>query len=179
MNRPDDHPCAPFRERIHRTLDGELMDAALRAELDAHLAECPECQTAQRELLDVQSVLRSAPELIFSEEDLDAVFARTSRESLGRRVTRWGLDWRAAAAAAVLALGLWGAWPAAPVPEQVSQAELEQAMVEARWALQQTAEALRRSTSGAMDVIQHEVTPALQRVPVKLPGRPAERKSQT
>ena len=42
--------CETARERIHRLLDGELMDAVRRQELEAHLDCCADCRRAREEL---------------------------------------------------------------------------------------------------------------------------------
>ena len=163
--------CGEFREWIHQVLDGDLMDEERRVSLDRHLAECESCRTAESELRQIQSTLRSAPSLSLPDEWLDEVFARTSRapqESPARR--GWGFDWRAAAAAAVLALALWNFWPSGQ-PSGYTQAELERAADEARLALKLTAQALARTERvGIEGVLGGEVSPALKRIPVRFPG---------
>ena len=50
----------PFQEWMHSVLDGDLAPAS-RRELEAHLAECGECQSTWTALSDVQRLLRAEP----------------------------------------------------------------------------------------------------------------------
>ena len=47
--------CDTARELIHRLLDGELMDAVRREELEEHLDVCADCRRAREELGALQS----------------------------------------------------------------------------------------------------------------------------
>jgi hypothetical protein len=54
--------CDIARERINELIDGDL-DRAARAELDAHLASCPECAALAEDLDVLLRASRSMPEL--------------------------------------------------------------------------------------------------------------------
>ena len=162
--------CDEARERVHRVLDGDLMLVEARRELDDHLASCAGCREASGELHSIQEALRSMPAAAFPDAALEAVWDRTTRS---RRLWRSMLDWRAAAAAAVLALAIYGAWGPArvagvaePTPEEVARATEE-----ARMVLGLTARALNDAKQAAMEeVLAGEVSPALRRAPVPWPG---------
>jgi len=82
---------------------------------------------------------------------------------------RWGLDWRAAAAALVLGIGVWSLWPAAGY----SDAEMQQAALEARLALKLTARALHDAEEAAVQgVLKREISPAIRRLPMQFPTAP-------
>jgi len=165
--------CETARELIHRVLDGELMDAVRREELDEHLGACAECRRARDELGAVQSALRGLPAQPFPDEALQEVWRRTTRSGPVRRVAvgrRW-LDWRPAAAAAVLALALYAAWDAGVVRNEPTAEEVARAAEETRMVLALTARALRDARQVAVkDVLADEVSPALRRVPIRWPG---------
>jgi anti-sigma factor RsiW len=169
-----DRACDAFRRRIHEVLDGELMDAARRAELDAHLEACDACRAFEAEMRQVQSALQSAPARTLPDEWLEQVFAETSRAPVRRASSGfWSTGWRVAAAAAILAAALWGFWPSGHDTGEYTQAELEQAAAEARLALKLTANALARAERvGIEEVLEDQVSPALKRVPVNLPAAP-------
>ena len=83
---------------------------------------------------------------------------------------RWGLDWRTAAAALVLGVGVWSLWPSAGY----SDAEVEQAVLEARLALKLTARALNDAEQAALQgVLKREISPAIRRLPMQFPSAPA------
>ncbi len=178
MNAPTS-PCEIARGAIHRQLDGEPLVPAERESLAVHLEGCAGCREARGELEQVQQALASLPELPLPSADLEAVFDRTTR----RRPRfwqpgAWGLEWRLAAAAAMVALAAFVLWPQGePRP---SAAEIRQAEAEARLVFKLTFDALKRTQRVAVDeVLGGEVSPALQRVPMKLPGPPAEDGSDT
>lgn len=50
----------PFQDLMHAVLDGELASAS-RRDLEAHLAECGECQSTWTSLSEVQRLLRAEP----------------------------------------------------------------------------------------------------------------------
>lgn len=156
--------CAEARERMHAVLDGGLQDAAIRQELDRHVDVCVVCREVQADLVEIQGALRRLPSAAFPDADFDALLARTSRATAVRRLRSWG-DWRAVAAAALLAAAIWSVWPTGP-----DQAEVDQATAEARLVLMLTAQALSRTQRAAIQgVMTDEVAPALSRVPMNLP----------
>jgi anti-sigma factor RsiW len=165
--------CETARDRIHRVLDGELMDAVRREELEEHLESCAECRRAREELGAVQSALRGLPVQPFPDEALQEVWRSTTRSGSARRVAagrRW-LDWRPAAAAAVLALALYAAWDAGGARTGPTAEEVARAAEETRMVLGLTARALRDAQQVAVkDVLADEVSPALRRVPIRWPG---------
>jgi len=165
--------CEDARERIHRLLDGELMDAVRRQELDDHLDSCADCRRARAELGSMQSALRTLPEIPFPDAALRDVWARTSRGRAARPAVRargW-LDWRPAAAAAALALALWAAWDFGRVRTEPTPEEVARAAEETRMVLGLTARALREARQAVVqDVLAEEVSPALRRVPIRWPG---------
>ena len=162
--------CRDARHTVQRQLDGDLMDAVVRLALDRHLEECAACREYRRELQEVQETLRAVPALSMPDEALDEVFQQTSRapDRLGSRLERWGLDWRAAAAALVLGVGIWGLWPAGGTG--FTDEELQQAALEARLALKLTARTLNGAEATAVRaVLAGEVSPALDRLPIRFP----------
>jgi anti-sigma factor RsiW len=174
----DELACARARQWIHRSLDGDT-DEAESGALRKHVDACPACARLERDLLALQGGLRSVPAAPMPDDALHEVFARTARAATGRTTRRplWR-DWRAAVAAAAAIALAWGFWPR---PEY-SDAELQQAAVEARLVLKLTADALGKTRRATVEeVLEKGVSPALQRMPVKLPRSetPEERKSQT
>jgi len=166
MNSTSDLPleCGRARRLMHARLDGDLMDAADAQALDAHLEACATCREAHDDLRQIQGALRGMQGPPLSEADFAAVLARTSRAPAPSRLRRL-YDWRAVAAAALLAAALWSAWPSGP-----DQAEVDRAAAEARMVLMLTAKALSRTERAAVrDVITGEVSPALSRIPMNLP----------
>lgn len=148
------------------------MDVALRVELDDHLAGCEACRQFEAELRRIQGSLARLPALPLSDEALAEVWRRTSRAPAGRPGRSRGVfDWRVAAAAAVLTLGLLGTWwvgPSRPVPP--TDHELALAAREARMVLGVTAGALRRAERATVKgVLEDEVAPALRSVPIQWP----------
>ena len=119
--------CRGFREVQNAYLDGEL-DAALTAEVHAHLLQCPECQqqvAVVRACGDVIRVDRRAPRLSgnFTDRLMASLPARYAGHSAGERrrlmIRRFMQLGVAPAAAAALALAAIGGWrshhtPAAP-----------------------------------------------------------------
>lgn len=108
--------CQQAQEWMSRAMDGELADAD-RAELDRHVVGCPECRAAQAawrqagELLRAEAVEIPPAEVMW--HDVRRAI-RTARAEPVPEVSGWRLKWAFAAVGAVLvALGLWGSWPAA------------------------------------------------------------------
>jgi len=168
--RPVQDGCEAARERMHRLLDGGPVDAAVRVELDRHVEVCASCAGVWNDLRELQDGLRSLPVAPMPEGALAEVLARTREiepEPAGRGFAR---AWRAAAAAALLAAGLWGLWGVrTPSPQTYTVAQQEEAADEARLALKIVADALGRAQQVGMGVLSEDVAPALKKVPMKLP----------
>jgi anti-sigma factor RsiW len=165
--------CEQAIERIHQVLDGDLMEAASRQELDSHLSGCAECRKAKAELSIIQQALSDMPADALPDDALDEVWLKTTR-SQGSGVYRWG----SVAAAAVLALALLGVWQISGIGEtEPTQAELDRGAEEVRMVLGLTAQALRKTEQAAFQsVLAEEVSPALKSVPIKWPGSSAGRR---
>ena len=165
--------CEQAIERIHEVLDGDLMDAARRRELDDHLSDCAGCRKADAELRTIQQALSAMPAGELPDDALDEVWSRTTKAPL-RPVYHWGI----VAAAAVLVLALLGVWQfGTPGVVGPTQAELDRAEDEARMVLGLTAKALRKTEQAAFQsVLTEEVSPALRSVPIKWPGASAGRR---
>jgi anti-sigma factor RsiW len=173
-NRDRRLSCTEALARIHAVLDGDLMDVAERQALDDHLEGCTECRAARVEFEQIQSSLRGLTSVPFPDDAFQQVLAETSRAPKPAVHSRWGVGWRAAAAA-VLAVGmtatLWGVWSTTPTGPD--QAEIDQAAAEARMVLKLTAQAFARTQHAAIEgVMSGEVSPALNRVPMNMPAVP-------
>lgn len=164
--------CTEAREWIHLLLDGDTLETDRQQKLHAHLANCADCRLAEADLRRIQAALGWLPESPLPDDALEDVLRRTVRSSGGRRRT-WHYGWRATAAAAVvvIAAGVWLFRPMdpavaeGPTPEQIRQAE------QVRMVLRLTGGALRKTERAAMNrILSHEVSPALQQVPVKFPS---------
>jgi anti-sigma factor RsiW len=177
--------CARAVGYVHQRLDGDELEPERAEWLSTHLQGCADCRQAEEELQQIQQALGGLSVDPFPQDALDEVWDRTTRAS-GRRA--WA-DWRVIAAAAVLALAFFGIWQvsdrAVPANEIAvadagpSDAELARAVVEARYVLNLTATALRRSERAAIgDVVGKRVAPALRKIPLLIPDRP-ERSRET
>ena len=171
--------CARAVGYLHQRLDGDVLETDGAEWLTRHLEGCDECRQAEVELQQVQRALRGLAATPFPEDALKDVWNRTTRSGNRRAWT----DWRAIAAAAVLALAFLGIWQAsdrftsgsqvAVAERGPSDEELVRAAAEARFVLNLTATALRRSEKAAIEeVMGKRVSPALQRIPMLLPGLP-------
>jgi len=174
--------CDEARERIHRLLDGELMDAVRRQDLEDHLESCAGCRRARTEFGSVQSALRELPQVPLPDEALREVWEQTSRSRTARPVARgrgW-LDWRPAAAAAALALALWAAWDLGHLRTEPTPQEVARAAEETRMVLGLTARALRDARQAVVrDVLADEVSPALRKVPIRWPREAKNERRET
>ena len=162
--------CEAARVWIHRVLDGDLMEAGHRQRLQDHIETCAACRELQAELRTIQEGLRAIPPAPLPAEVLEQVWQRTLRAS-GEQARPRGswLDWRAAAAALVLAFTLAGL--ARLLPSTPERQPSVREVAEARYVLALTADALRKTGRVVVDeVLADEVSPALDRVPLKLPG---------
>ena len=171
--------CADAGALIHRLLDGDLMDAVQRTRLDDHIEGCAACRATQAELRMVQDGLRAMAESPLPDAALQQVWRRTSRGGL-RAFRDWRLDWRMAAAAASIALLVWvgvKVWDPQPlVPNDVDIVRATEAAEGARMIFQLTSRALEKTGRVAIrDVLTEQISPALQRLPVRWPSTREER----
>jgi anti-sigma factor RsiW len=172
--------CKRAREWIQERVDGNL-SAASRRILDDHLDGCADCREYSEEIARVHDALNRLPSPRLPADALERVWARTvdaGETSRSRWSLPFGLRPALAAAAAVIVLVAVG-WfglvrempPAGPDPEVARAAE------EARYVLELTAKALRRSERAAMQgVLAGQVTPALERIVIDLPATPGAAK---
>ena len=101
-----------FEAQLDAYLDGELatVDAS---ELEAHLAQCPECARFRQERLELRAAIRArvpafeAPAAL--RERVRAAVGAAVRGRAPRRFTAWGV-WRPLAIAASLAVVAVGSW---------------------------------------------------------------------
>jgi len=101
-----------FEAQLDAYLDGELatVDAS---ELEAHLAQCPECARFRQERLELRAAIRArvpafeAPAAL--RERVRAAVGAAVRGRAPRRFTAWGV-WRPLALAASLAVVAVGSW---------------------------------------------------------------------
>ncbi len=83
--------CADWQDRLQGLIDGEL-DAAHAAEVEAHLATCADCSSAQRDALALRDVLRAenartrAPDRLLTR--LDAAVSAATEPSRPRPAVR-------------------------------------------------------------------------------------------
>ncbi len=159
--------CEQARATLHGLLDGDPVDGEREQEYRNHLAACSSCREADRDLQTIQSELRALPLAALPDTALERVWRGTTRPQGGpvSRRPSWSMDWRAMAAAAALAavlLAVQLVGPPAP-----SEAELNQAAVEARMVLLLTARVLRQSEQTVIrELLAKEVSPALGRAPI-------------
>jgi anti-sigma factor RsiW len=177
--------CTRAMGFIHERLDGDALDARDAEWLDRHLDTCAECRRALSELEQIQQALRGLDVSPFPEDALDEVWDRTTRST---RRPPWA-DWRLVAAAAALVLAVVGVWYVGfgPVPETevaasqttLSDEELARAEAQARYVLNLTATALRRSERVALEeVMGKTVSPALKKIPLLIPGDSGESRQE-
>jgi predicted anti-sigma-YlaC factor YlaD len=173
--------CARAMGFLHQRLDGDRLGAEQDDWLSRHLAGCADCRQADGQLRQIQQALQELSATTFPQDALEEVWDQTTRTQAPRP---W-FGWRAIAAAAVLALAFVGIWrvgfhmPPEPavvaVEERPTEAELARAEAEARFVLNLTATALRRTERAAIgEVVGERVTPALKRIPLLMPSGPEE-----
>lgn len=179
--------CLHIREAIQERMDGPIA-AELQVAIEAHLLRCSGCREAQQGLVAVRRSLEALESPPLPQEALDGVWSRTvlaSKQAAPVRMRLFGLDWRVVAAAAAVLVTLL-LLPAlrrpAPTPNDYAPADLSRAAQDARRVLALTAQALRKTESAARDrVLAGEVSPALRRIPIGWPQKPApdSRRSRT
>jgi hypothetical protein len=186
--------CRRARDAVHAILDGETLDGARQEWLGVHLRECAGCREFDAEMRALQGALRELPGARFPEAALDDVWERTLRSDPARRSSsRWRLDWRSCAAAAVLtaaAFGLWH-WQRSGAPDEPRQSVglividperlrndpeyARRITEETRRVLGLTSDALRRTERTAVrEILGNEVGRALEKVPLSWPAQPDE-----
>lgn len=97
-----DCPNGMMRDRLPDLLHGRL-DAAERAEVEAHVRGCAECEAELALLAELRTSLRTAP-AVNTAAIVAALPAPPARASIRADRTRWS-HWRAAAAIALVAGG--------------------------------------------------------------------------
>jgi predicted anti-sigma-YlaC factor YlaD len=183
VNEPIEMPppeCRAARETIHRALDAASMADADRERLDAHLDRCAACRALADDLATLQAAMRGLPQPTFPADALEAVWQQTTKSGDEPALRRWGLDWRYAAAAAVLLVSVltFVEWPGGRTPDPVidapsvsigpSEAQLRRAAAETRLVLALTADVLNRTGRVVKrDVLEHGVSDALRRLPIR------------
>ncbi len=101
-----------FEAQLDAYLDGELATVDAR-ELEAHLAQCPECARFRQERLQLRAAITArvpvfpAPDAL--RERVRAAVGAAARARAPRRFTAWGV-WRPLALAASLAVVAVGSW---------------------------------------------------------------------
>ncbi len=170
--------CSAAMELFHRVLDGDLMEARERRRMDAHLEACPACAEKAAQLREMQDLLRAMAERPMPDDAIDDVRDRTVRAPKTRTRPRW-LDWRFAAAAAVVVFATWvgvQVWDPPQrglVPQATTEPSVdpEQAAQEVRMVLRLAANAIRKSEEVAFrEVFAEEVSPALEKVGILWPS---------
>ena len=120
------NPCEHWEELLSARLDGPLTQEEAR-QLEDHLAACPRCRQYARELEETQSALRdwgAEPPPAVTEAILDAVRKEPRPAKRPRRA------WMSLAAAAVLALVIWGAVQLPGLGESAESAAPDSAVME-------------------------------------------------
>lgn len=169
-----DRDCRQAREWIQDRLDAVLDESSARA-LSEHLASCKGCSAYRDEIEAVHAALESLPEMRLPDEALQEVWSRTV-DAGAREIPWWkqGFGWRPALAAAVLLAVVAAAWFTLDRrPPEPTDPELLQAAEEARYVLELTAAALKRSERAAVkEVLAGQVSPALERIVIDWPEMP-------
>ena len=120
------NPCEHWEELLSARLDGPLTQEEAR-QLEDHLAACPRCRQYARELEETQSALRdwgAEPPPAVTEAILDAVRKEPRPAKRPRRACM------SLAAAAVLALVIWGAVQLPGLGESTESAASDSAVME-------------------------------------------------
>lgn len=120
------NPCGHWEELLSARLDGPLTQEEAR-QLEDHLAACPRCRQYARDLEETQKALRdwgAEPPPAVTEAILDAVRKEPRPAKRPRRA------WMSLAAAAVLALVIWGAVQLPGLGESAESAAPDSAVME-------------------------------------------------
>jgi mycothiol system anti-sigma-R factor len=142
---PEDPRCAETRETVELYLDGEL-DGESCVRIRAHLERCSTCAAQIQLAREIQSELRSLPELEAPAPVLERILERTVHRRRPAAATRWWAIWprpvwgalAAAGLALVLGLAVFSERGSTPEPVLPDAATLERATAEARYALAKT-----------------------------------------
>jgi len=172
MNRIDDDlTCYDALELIEPFVDGDL-EGAEAARLRSHLAGCHACAAELALAERIQRELRALPQLDCPPEIVERVRREGAQVLPFRSPVRprgAGLPFRIAAAAALLALALWGGAlfiRSQQRPRQPSAAEVARATQEARYALAYLGKVSRQASFDVRDDVlaRRVVLPAAQSV---------------
>lgn len=120
------NPCEHWEELLSARLDGPLTQEEAR-QLEDHLAACPRCRQYARELEETQKALQAwaaEPPPAVAAAILDAVRKEPRPAKRPRRA------WMSLAAAAVLALVIWGAVQLPGLGECAESAASDSAVME-------------------------------------------------
>lgn len=98
--------CKEYTHLISAALDGELTPQE-QAELDAHLARCPQCRELMEQLSGLRQTLAQLPLVQPPPQLKDDIMAAVAQNAAPRRGSRWP---KGLACAAVAALVLTAAW---------------------------------------------------------------------
>lgn len=160
-----DKTCGAIQIALDDRLDGSL-SAERDDNLENHLVACGDCREYQEDLSAMRRGLGALPLLRLPDDALDAVLAATV-EHQQRSSMRWrqfalkGLATAAAVALGILLPTMLVSRPSAAVRE----AEVDEAITQARYVLDFTAHALQRAERTTIDeVIESGVAPVLRRV---------------
>lgn len=114
----------PFFEKLIPYADGSL-DAPERAELEAHLAQCPDCRAELKQIQTLFQSLRNAqpedPGEVFWQKFRNGVREQIQAAPRARRAPGASVMRRAALAAALLAALISGVWFLRPEPRTNQQ----------------------------------------------------------
>lgn len=170
--------CTEARAAIQERIDGDL-DAVGSLSLAGHLERCEACREYEDGIEQARRALRDLPHVPFPDDALAEVWAQTSGPPPGETATTSRSRWRAfaavAASLAVLSVAVWlGVGNRAPQPTQPTDAEVAQAAEDARMVLALASGAIKRSEQAVIrEVLTDRVSPTLQKIPIRWPGRHA------
>jgi hypothetical protein len=163
--------CDTAQDAIQARRDNALAIADT-SQLDEHLLTCGECREFDAALDTIGDVLRSLPVAPMPDHAVAAVWEHAARTRFGGpAVIHRLLSWPAAAvAAALLFVVLVGPLALRPHEPRFSDAQVAQAASEAEYVLALTGRVLARVEQETFDqVIGEHVSPALERIPIRLP----------
>lgn len=98
--------CEEYTRLISAALDGELSPRE-QAELDAHLARCPQCREVMDQLSGLRQTLAQLPPVPPPPQLKDDIMAAVAQHPVPRRGSRWAKGLACAAVAAVVITAAW------------------------------------------------------------------------
>ena len=181
MTESSEMLCEQARESIQDLIDDgkTVMESVsgTAGALAAHLEVCSDCRVFQKEMSKLHRGLTDLPELAFPAAALEEVWDQTVRK---RAVAKFDWRWLAVAAAILVVVFAGRLFDSQKVGSEYSTAEVAQATVEARAALNLVRDALQRSEQAAVErVLGGEVTPALEKITIGLPDTESSKKRRT